>query len=128
MNLKYVLIAITAFAIQLPASAQTINSKIEIQGTSRYVDITGLSAKEQNGLISLYVEFSNSDREDQEAYYRVHWLDENGFPVWQNEAWKPVMVHGHIKEKVIIVSPTAKARDFKIQFSAQANRATDNDQ
>ncbi len=128
MNIRNAFLALILMLAQLSVQAQSITSKIESQGTSRYVQISGLIAREQNGLLSLYIEFANSDRGDQEAYYRISWLDEGGFPVWNEEAWKPILVHGNLKEKIVVVSPTIKAKDFKIQFSAQKNWASNNNQ
>jgi uncharacterized protein YcfL len=116
-------IILSLMLASLPAAAQTINSKVEVQGTPRHVQISGLTAREQNGLLSLYLEFQNTDNADQEAYYRVTWLDDGGFPVWNEEAWKPVLIHGNLKEKIVVISPNVKARDFKIQFSAEKNWA-----
>ena len=113
-----------ASGVLLPSAlAQTIASKVENVGTPRHVEITGLQTRETNGLLTLSVEFSNSDYDDQQGYYRVQWMDEAGFPVWEEEAWKPILLHGAQKSLVRVIAPTIKAKDFKIIFSADRNWA-----
>ena len=85
--------------------------------------ITGLMSKISNGFISLQVEMANTDNEDRKAFYRVKWLDESGFQVWDDEVWKPVLLHGNQKNNVQVMAPTNKARDFRIQFNAENNYA-----
>ena len=120
-----VLVAGIFLSLVAPASAQSIADKIENQGVSKYIKITGLMSKISNGFISLQVEMANTDNEDRKAYYRVKWLDESGFQVWDDEVWKPLLLHGSQKQNVQIMSPTNKARDFRIQFNAENNWAND---
>ncbi|MDA8232223.1 MAG: YcfL family protein [Magnetospirillum sp.] len=114
-------LALLAATLSQPAFAQTIASKVDYVGTVRFLSVTGLKAKDVNGLLNLYIEITNSDWDDQEGYYRIAWLDESGFPVWRDEAWKPILVHGGQIAKVLVNAPTPKARDFKIEVSADAN-------
>jgi uncharacterized protein YcfL len=117
-----VLAASCALVAAPPAVGQTIASKIETMGEPASLQFTGLRMREQNGLLRIQAELSNLDTRQQSAYYRVQWLDESGFQVWDDEAWKPVLLHGAQKLTLQIVAPTTKARDFKIQFSATDNR------
>lgn len=105
------------------ASAQTIASKLEIMGEPAMLQFTGLRMREQNGLLQVQAVVSNNDTKPQTAYYRVQWLDDAGFQVWDDETWKPVMLHGAQKLTLQMVAPTTRARDFKIQFSAADNRS-----
>ncbi|NUU00143.1 YcfL family protein [Herbaspirillum robiniae] len=121
--LRTTLLAACALAATPPAMAQTIASKLEIMGEPAMLQFTGLRMREQNGLIQVQAVVSNNDTKPQTAYYRVQWLDDAGFQVWDDEAWKPVMLHGAQKLTLQMVAPTTKARDFKIQFSASDNRS-----
>ncbi|GAB2181059.1 hypothetical protein DLREEDagrD3_12820 [Denitratisoma sp. agr-D3] len=105
----------------LPAAAQTIASKVEHQGDARYVKVTGLVAKERNGLLALQVELTNVDNTARRAFWRVKWLDDSGFQVWDDEPWKPVLVQGGSRQNLQSLAPTPKARDFRIQFNAEEN-------
>ena len=121
--LRTTLLAACALAATPPAMAQTIASKLEIMGEPAMLQFTGLRMREQNGLIQVQAVVSNNDTKPQTAYYRVQWLDDAGFQVWDDEAWKPVMLHGAQKLTLQMVAPTTKARDFKSQSSASENRS-----
>lgn len=129
MNLKtFALSAALAcflLAPAMPVQAQTIASKVENQGDSRYIKVTGLMARERNGLLQLQIELANGDNEPQKAYYRIKWLDDGGFQVWDDEPWKPLLIQGSAKQNIQAVAPTRNAKDFKIQFNAEKNWSND---
>lgn len=123
-------IALTSAALLLAgallsgsAGAQTIASKLEHMGESTYVQVAGLMARERNGFLALQMELQNTDNEPRRVFWRVKWLDESGFQVWDDEAWKPLLLQGNTRQNVQAVAPTPKARDFRIQFNAQNNSA-----
>lgn len=128
MRFKPWLLALVLAVSSLPmvaAQAQTIASKVENQGDSRYVKVSGLMARERNGFMALQVELTNSDYEPQRIFWRVKWLDEAGFQVWDDEPWKPVLMQGSAKQNLQVMAPTPKARDFRIQFNAEKNWRND---
>lgn len=104
-----------------PVQAQTIASRVESLGEARYVKVTGLMAKERNGFLVLQFELNNGDSSAQKIYWRVKWLDDDGFQVWDDEAWKPMTVHGNARQNVVATAPTPKATDFRIQYNAESN-------
>lgn len=106
----------------LPTMAQSIASKIENQGDARYVKVTGLMAKERNGFLTLQMELTNIDNDPQRVFWRVKWLDDTGFQVWDDEPWKPALIQAGAKQNVQAMAPTPKAKDFLIQFNAESNR------
>jgi uncharacterized protein YcfL len=119
---KIVLIAmVMALGHVSVASADNVDSKVVQHGTARYLKVSGLSAKRTNNLLIVHAEVTNKDSGDQQGYYRVSWLDESGDSVWDDEQWKPLLLHGNQKSKLKMVAPTTKASDFKIEFSAKEN-------
>ncbi len=113
--------SLIALSVILPVQAQTIASKIESLGEARYVKVVGLMGKERNGFLVVQAELSNSDSSAQKIYWRVKWLDVDGFQVWDDEAWKPMTIHGNARQNIMATAPTPKARDFRIQYNAEAN-------
>ncbi len=109
----------------LPASAASIDTKMEYQGKSSYVKVVGLQAKTRDGFLSLQVEVANSDYKPRKIFYRVKWLDDSGFQVWDDEPWKPMLVQGSARMNIQASAPTPKARDFRVQFNAEDNRPND---
>lgn len=101
--------------------AQAITDKLEYQGSSKYVVVSGLMARERGGITTLQIELTNPDNLPRKIYWRIKWLDESGFQVWDDEPWKPVLVQGSAKQNLLANSPTVKARDFRIQFNAENN-------
>jgi uncharacterized protein YcfL len=125
MNLRHALTPLVLAATLLAggAYAQSIASKVEHQGDSRYVQVAALMARERNGLLNLQIELMNTDNEPRRVFWRIKWLDDAGFQVWDDEAWKPLLVQGSARQNVLVSAPTTKARDFRIQFNAENNWA-----
>lgn len=113
--------SLIALATLAPVQAQTIASRVESLGEARYVKVTGLMAKERNGFLVLQFELNNTDSSAQKIYWRVKWLDDDGFQVWDDEAWKPMTIHGNARQNVVATAPTPKATDFRIQYNAESN-------
>lgn len=108
-------------SLQNQAFAQTISSRVEEQGIAKYIKIEGLVAKQRNGFLRIQATLVNNDNEPRQMYWRVKWLDEDGFQVWEDEAWKPLLIHGNSRNVLDSVSPTTKAVDFRIQMNAVDN-------
>ncbi|NHC07500.1 DUF1425 domain-containing protein [Azonexus fungiphilus] len=106
------------------ASAQSMAAQIEQHGESRYVTVSSLMAKERNGFMAIQFELANSDSDPQRAFWRIKWLDADGFQVWDDEPWKPVLVQARARQNISASAPTPKARDFRIQFTAEKNWST----
>lgn len=109
------------------AFAQTISSKVEEQGIAQYIKIEGLVARQRNGLLRIQATLVNTDNEPRQMYWRVKWLDEDGFQVWDDEAWKPLLIHGSSKKVLDSMAPTPKAVDFRIQMNAVDNYSGNSD-
>jgi uncharacterized protein YcfL len=132
MNVKKIALIAMVFALGVPVTGCTsdaskventasFGSKVEHHGTAKYLAISGLNSKISDDLLTIHAEVTNTDGGDQQGFYRVRWLDESGDPVWNDEAWKPLLLHGNQKLILQIVAPTIKARDFKMEFSAKEN-------
>lgn len=109
--------------IPILARGEPVASRIEEQGSARYVRVEGLAVKQRDGLLRVQLSLRNSDNEARQVYWRVKWLDEDGFQVWEDEAWKPVLVQGSARLELGSLAPTPKARDFRIQLNAADNTA-----
>lgn len=101
--------------------AADAESKIQYQGSPRHLTVGHVVVRESGRLLEVQMELRNSSRLDQQAFYRMVWLDESGFSVWDEEPWKPVLLHGGQVQLMKVVAPTPKARDFKIQFNSESN-------
>ncbi|MEI7429380.1 MAG: DUF1425 domain-containing protein [Betaproteobacteria bacterium] len=104
------------------SSAPSMASKIEEQGKMTYLTVTDLRATRRDNLLRIQAEVTNSSSSTQQLYYRFKWLDSDGFSVWDEEAWKPVLVYGAQKQVISTVSPTFKATDFRLILQSPNNR------
>jgi len=102
-------------------SAPSMASKIEEQGKMTYLTVTDLRATRRDNLLRIQAEVTNSSSSTQQLYYRFKWLDSDGFSVWDEEGWKPVLVYGAQKQVINTVSPTFKATDFRLILQSPNN-------
>jgi uncharacterized protein YcfL len=109
-------------AMAAPSSAPSMASKIEEQGKMSYLMVTDLRATRRDNLLRIQAEVTNTSSGDQQLYYRFKWLDSDGFSVWDEEPWKPIIIYGAQKQVINVVSPTFKATDFRLILQSPSNR------
>jgi uncharacterized caspase-like protein len=102
-------------------NAPSMASKIEEQGQMRYLKVTDLRAAKRDNLLRIQAEVTNSSSGNQQLYYRFKWLDRDGFTVWDEEPWKPVIIYGAQKQVISVVAPTFKASDFRLIVQSPSN-------
>jgi hypothetical protein len=102
---------------------QSIGSKLEQLGEMRYVRVAGLKQVVRDGRMNLQIEFQNDDNETRAFAWRIRWLDDAGFQVWEDEAWKQELIHGKQRRLLQTVSPSMKATDFRIELHSPENNA-----
>ena len=87
-----------------------------------YLTVTDLRATRRDNLLRIQAEVTNSSASNQQLYYRFKWLDNDGFTVWDEEPWKPLIIYGAQKQVINTVSPTFKATDFRLILQSPNNR------
>lgn len=92
----------------------SIASRIELMGPLNYLVVSDLRATKRDNLLRIQAEITNTSTDNQQLYYRFKWLDRDGFSVWDDEPWKPLLVYGNQKQLINVVSPTFKATDFRV--------------
>ena len=88
----------------------------------KYLKVTDLRATRRDNLLRIQAEVSNTSNGNQQLYYRFRWLDQDGFSVWDDEPWKPLIVYGAQKQLISVVSPTFKATDFRLVLQSPDNQ------
>ena len=106
-----------------PQGGPSIASKIEEQGKMDYLTVTDLRATKRDNLLRIQAEITNSNADNQQLYYRFKWLDRDGFTVWDEEPWKPMIFYGNQKQVINVVAPTFKATDFRLILQSPQNTA-----
>ncbi|WP_301100713.1 DUF1425 domain-containing protein [Propionivibrio sp.] len=105
------------------SSGPSMASKLEEQGKMNNLKVSDLRATKRDNLLRIQAEITNISSGNQQLYYRFKWLDRDGFTVWEDEPWKPMIVYGNQKQVINVVSPTFKATDFRLQLQSPDNTA-----
>lgn len=103
------------------SSGPSMASKIEEQGKMNNLKVTDMRATKRDNLLRIQVDITNISSSNQQLYYRFKWLDRDGFTVWEDEPWKPMIVYGNQKQVINVVSPTFKATDFRLLLQSPDN-------
>ena len=106
-----------------PPSTASMASKLEEQGKMNNLKVSDLRATKRDNLLHIQAEITNISAGNQQLYYRFKWLDRDGFSVWDDEPWKPLIVYGNQKQVISVVSPTFKATDFRLVLQSPDNKA-----
>lgn len=94
-------------------------SKVEQQGDIAPLKVTDVLMASQNDLLKLNVIVENRDDEPVNYRYRVKWTNVDGFQIWDDEPWKPALIHAREKQVLTLVAPSAKASDFRFVISKE---------
>ena len=126
--MKSIRLALMAAGCALAVSVQAagIADKLEQLGEMTYLKVSEMRVAKRDGLLAVQVEVTNSDNTNQNMYYRFKWLDETGFSVWGEEAWKPVLIYGKQKKMINEVAPTPRATDFRMEVQSPNNSTLNN--
>ena len=107
-------LAVSASLFAAPLHGGAISSKVEFTTADDSVQVTDLRATQSDRLLRVQAELTNFSSTDQQVYYRFKWLDRNGFVVWDDEPWKPMIVYGRQKQLISVAPPSLQATDFRL--------------
>ena len=103
------------------SSGTSLASKLEEQGKMNNLKVTDLRAVKKDNLLRIQAEVTNLSTGNQQLYYRFKWLDDDGFTVWDEEPWKPLIIYGSQKQIINVSSPTFRATDFRLILQSPDN-------
>ena len=106
-------------SLQAQTHSQVPDNRIEWSGPSNEVVVSQLMSRPDEGGVVVQMELENTDFKLRRVYWRARWLDANGFQVWEDEVWKPVMLLANTRQTVQFHSPTPKATQFVIQINRE---------
>jgi hypothetical protein len=105
-----------------PATAASAASRIDEYGTMRYLQPGEIRVvRRPDGLLAVQVEVVNLTTGPQTMMYRWKWLDDNGFQVWEDETWKPLLIQGRERKMIQTLAPTPQAAEFRIEMHSPDN-------
>ncbi|MBF0098816.1 MAG: YcfL family protein [Magnetococcales bacterium] len=103
-----------------PQRSAAIASKVEELGVMLDVQPVELRVVRRNNLLHVQAEVFNPTTQDQSVSYRFRWVDAAGF-VLDEEAWKPLLLHGQQRQFLRTVAPAPQAVDFRLEMHAPNN-------
>lgn len=103
--------------------AEDMSSKVENLGTLRSLSIPEIKVRTINNFLQVQVNFQNTSIYDQEVYYRLKWIDAEGFEAASPDAWKMLKLIGKQKYAVSTLAPTPDAKDFRVEVQAPHNKS-----
>lgn len=115
---SWMLLASTAVLVAC-ASTPKYMDKVEQQGDIKPLKVQDLLMSSQNDLLRLNIIVENRDDEPVRYRYRVKWTNIDGFQIWDDEPWKPMLIHSHEKQVITVVAPSSKASDFRFVISKE---------
>ena len=112
---------IAALVLVAMALGGCSSSKIISLGDIDNVDIVKEESARKGDYLVARMELENNTKRAQEIAYRVRWLDKDKQPVWADEPWKPVLLHGKQTIHIEAVAPTKLAVDYTVEMHAVNN-------
>ncbi|MBF0402244.1 MAG: YcfL family protein [Magnetococcales bacterium] len=113
-------IVLTGGCQSLPQRSPDVASKVEEMGLMLDLQPGEIRVERRNHLLYIQAEVINPTLDDQSLSYRFRWLDASGL-VLEEEAWKPLLLHGKQRQFIKTVAPTPQAVDFRIEMHAPNN-------
>ena len=85
---------------------------------AKAVRVLGINtATDQGGFLKIQIEVQNATRSQKSFTYRIEWFDEHGIVIsLPTTVATPRSLEGREMADITATAPTAKAKDFRIQF------------
>jgi uncharacterized protein YcfL len=123
--MRFKLIAVAAFALLTsgcatpppsPPAPGSAASKVVAMGELKNIAIGNMRVARENGFMTVGVQLNNTNKRNKTFYYRFAWLSAEGFPVADDEVWKPQLIYGGQNSFLQSIAPTPKAVDFRLEL------------
>lgn len=85
-------------------------------GKVKSIDVAEIQKSRKNGFLVVKAAINNTSRSNKNINYRFQWLDDQGFPVGSEEAWKSKLVYGKQSTFINSIAPVPQAVDFRIEM------------
>jgi len=85
-------------------------------GDTDSIQITDLRSVKRNGLLTAQATIKNNSSSNLVSY-RFKWLGNNEIAIFDDEAWKPIVISKGQSASIIGIAPTPEAVDFRIELN-----------
>ena len=85
-------------------------------GKVKSIEVSQTQKSRVNGFLLVKVALNNTSSSNKNINYRFLWLDDQGFPVGNEESWKSKLIYGGQSTFITSTAPLVTAVDFRIEI------------
>jgi uncharacterized protein YcfL len=91
-----------------------VKAKVVSEGRRTTIQATEMRCTKSGDLLKIDANLNNDSKNVKRIAYKFRWIDREGMRAWEEESWKPVMLHENSNLVINTISPTNKAADFRL--------------
>jgi uncharacterized protein YcfL len=91
-----------------------VRLKTVSEGRRTTIQTTEMRCTKSGDLLKIDANLNNDSKSVKRIAYKFRWIDREGMRAWEEESWKPVMLHENSNLVINTISPTNKAADFRL--------------
>jgi len=96
-----------------------VKLKVVHEGKRTTIEPTEMHCTMTGDLEKIDVTLNNDSSQVKRIAYKFRWIDREGMRAWEEEVWKPLLMHENSNMTVSAVAPTNKAVDFRLILLSQ---------
>jgi uncharacterized protein YcfL len=96
-----------------------VKAKTVSEGRRTTVQATEVRCSKTGDLLRIDANLNNDSKSIKRISYKFRWIDREGMRAWDEEAWKPLLMHENSNLVVNTISPTNKAADFRLLLRSE---------
>ena len=91
-----------------------VRAKVVPEGRRTTIQATEMRCSKSGELLKIDANLNNDSKSVKRIAYKFRWIDREGMRAWEEEPWKPLMLHENSNLVINTISPTNKAADFRL--------------
>ena len=91
-----------------------VKVKTVSEGRRTTIQATELRCSKTGDLMKIDANLNNDSKSVKRIAYKFRWIDREGMRAWEEESWKPLLLHENSNLVVNTISPSSKAADFRL--------------
>ena len=91
-----------------------VRTKVVAEGRRTTIQATEMRCSQAGDLIKIDANLNNDSKSVKRIAYKFRWIDREGMRAWDEEPWKPLMLHENSNLVINTISPSNKAVDFRL--------------
>jgi uncharacterized protein YcfL len=96
-----------------------VRTKVVSEGRRTTIQATEVRCSQTGDLLRIDANLNNDSRSVKRIAYKFRWIDREGMRAWEEESWKPLLLHENSNLVVNTIAPTNKAADFRLLLRSE---------